>query len=244
MVSPSNPRRKLARAATAAALIALPIAGCAAGAATLPQPTTTVQQAGPEPPASTRISTPATTSIDRLTAVAKRRYATEVGGGQARATLRRVARDPALQAALRAGDVTRMRAAIRSRFDRVWYHWHVSRLRIVRGTRMLVDVGVPFVVAPSQTTLRDSRGHGLGTLQVSIQDEIGFVRYMHRNYPVEVVVRGIGAAHVRTSLPAALDARLPDSGTATVAGRRYKVRSFTATALGGEPVRAWILQAA
>jgi hypothetical protein len=71
---------------------------------------------------------------------------------------------------------------------------------------------------------------------------IGFVRYMHRNYPVDVVVRGRGTDHVRTSLPAALDVRLPDAGTATVAGTRYQVRSFPQTALGGEPVKAWILQ--
>jgi hypothetical protein len=114
-------------------------------------------------------------------------------------------------------------------------------MRIFRGSRMILDVGVPFVVAPSQMTLRDSGGRSLGTLQTSIQDEIGFVRYMHRNYPVDVVVRGRGAAHVRTSLPAALNARLPDSGTATVSGTRYQVRSFTQTALGGEPVKVWIL---
>jgi hypothetical protein len=230
-------RAPLARAASICALIALPLAGCAAAAAVLPQPTP--GQASAALPA-----TRANTSIDHLTALAKRRYAIEVGGGQARATLRRVARDPALLAALRSGDMTKVRTYVRSEFDRVWYHWHVSRLRILRGTNMVVDVGVPFVVAPSQMTLRDSRGGSLGTLQVSIQDEIGFVRYMHRNYPVDVVLRGSGAAHVRTSLPAALNARLPDSGTATVAGKRYRVGSFTATALGGEPVKAWILQAA
>jgi hypothetical protein len=138
--------------------------------------------------------------------------------------------------------VQRTRAYVRSRFSRVWYHWHVSRLRIVRATSTLVDVGVPFVVAPAETVLRDSHGRALGTLQISIQDVIGFVRYMHRNHPVDVVVRGRGAAHVRTSLPAALGVRLPDSGTATVGGHRYQVGSFSATALGGEPVRAWILQ--
>jgi hypothetical protein len=180
--------------------------------------------------------------IDDLTAVAKRRYATEVHGGQAQATLRRVAHDPALLAALRTSDPTRLRADVSNRFNRVWYHWHVSRVRILRGTNTLVDVGVPFVVAPSQMTVRGSDGASLGTLQVSIQDVIGFVRYMHRNYPVDVVVRGRGAAHVRTSLPAARNARLPDSGAATVAGKRYQVRSFTQTALGGEPVKVWVLQ--
>jgi hypothetical protein len=115
-------------------------------------------------------------------------------------------------------------------------------MRILQGSQVVDETGVPFVVAPAQVTLRGTGGRRLGTLQVSIQDEIGFVRYMHRNYPVDVVVRGRGAAHLRTSLPAALSARLPDLGTATVAGKRYEVRSFTQTALGGEPVRVWILQ--
>jgi hypothetical protein len=183
-----------------------------------------------------------TTSIDRLAAVAKHRYSKEVRGTEVHAALRRVASDPLLLGALQSGDMARLRSYVRGTFDRVWYHWHVSRLRIGRGSRMMIDVGVPFVVAPSQLALRDVRGGSLGTLQVSIQDVIGFVRFMHRNYPVDVVVRGRGPAHVRTSLPAARNAHLPDSGTAIVAGNRYQVRSFRETALGGEPVKAWILQ--
>jgi hypothetical protein len=237
MISFTNLRKvRLARAALVGGLVALPIAGCAASAATLPQPGSALAQASAHPPGT------GPRPIDHLTAVAKRRYAVEVRGGQAQGTLHRVARDPVLRSALASGNRTKLRTYVRGEFNSVWYHWHVSRLRIVRGTSIVVDVGVPFVVAPSQMTLRDSHGASLGTLQVSIQDVIGFVRYMHRNYPVDVVVRGQGAAHVRTSLPAALSVRLPDSGTATVSGTRYQVRSFTETALGGEPVKVWILQ--
>lgn len=237
-------------------LVVLSVAGYFVTAATRPPTipaaptititTTTAPTTPTKPPAaavqaSFAAPTPATAAIDRLTAVAQRCYAAEVHGGQAHATMRRVARDPALLSALRSGDMTRVRAYIRNEFNRVWYHWHVSRMRIYRGTNRVIDIGVPFVVAPSQMTLRDHGGRSLGTLQVSIQDVIGFGRFMHRNYPVDVVVRGRGAAHVRTSLPAALDVRLPDSGTATVAGTRYRVRSFRQTALGGEPVKVWIL---
>jgi hypothetical protein len=225
---------RLRRAILAIGLIALPLVGCAASNASLPDGSAAALRARP--------AAMVTRPIDRLTAGAKRRYAEEVSGGQAHATLRRVARDRALLGALRSGDLTRLRSYVHGRFDRMWYHWHVSRLRIVRGSRILTDVGVPFVVAPSQMALRDAHGRSLATLQVSIQDVIGFVRYMHRNYPVDVVVRGRGAAHVRTSLPAALNARLPDAGTTTVAGTRYQVRSFRQTALGNEPVRVWILQ--
>jgi hypothetical protein len=96
-------------------------------------------------------------------------------------------------------------------------------------------------MAPSQMTLRGTGGHALGTLQVSIQDEIGFVRFMHRNYPVDIVVRGQGPAHVRSSLPAAAQANLPSRGPVTISGRRYVVRSLHEVALAGEPVTAWVL---
>jgi hypothetical protein len=227
---------RLRRAPIAAAIIALPLLGCAASAATLPAP-----RKAPAP-TQARPAAVGNTSIDHLTTVAKARYVQEVQGGVAHATLRRVARDPALLAALRSGSRTRLRSYVQSQYMPVWYHWHVSRLRIMRGSQVLVDAGVPFCVAPSQTTLRDARGRPLATLQVSIQDEIGFVRFMHRNYPVDVVVRGKGAAHVRTSLAAAANAHLPDSGTATVAGVRYQVRSFRQMALANEPVKVWILK--
>jgi len=81
--------------------------------------------------------------------------------------------------------------------------------------------------------------HG-GTLQPSIQDVIGYVKYMHRN--VHVVVRGRGAAHVRTSLPAAARVALQSSGTVTVGGHRYRVGSFSERGLAGETLRIWILK--
>ena len=103
----------LARAAVICGLVALPIAGCAATAATLPRSNAAATQAGPNPPG----TAPAT--IDRLTAVARQRYATEVRGGQAQATLHRVARDAGLRRPLASGDPTKVRAYVRSEFNRV-----------------------------------------------------------------------------------------------------------------------------
>jgi hypothetical protein len=194
----------------------------------------------PGVPARTAASTPPA-PVDRLAAVARRRYAVEAHGGVAFGTAHRVARDPALLRTLQSGNVAATQAYVRRRLPAVWYHWHVSRMRIRKGSSVVVETGVPFVVAPSKVTLRASNGRSLGTLEVSIQDEIGFVRYMHRNYPVDVVVRGQGPGHVKTSLPAAANATLPSQGPATIAGRRYLVRSFRETAWNGEPVTIWIL---
>jgi hypothetical protein len=82
----------------------------------------------------------------------------------------------------------------------------------------------------------------LGTLQLSIEDVIGYVKYMHRNVHVDVVFRGRGAAHVRTSLPAAARVALQSSGTVTVDGHRYRVRSFSERGLAGETLMIWILK--
>jgi hypothetical protein len=239
--------RHTGRVAGALSLAAL-AAGCAVSAASTPG--TPAQNAGATPAATAPPSAQraaattapgSVTPIDRLTAIARRRYAVEVNGAVAIATTRRVGRDPRLLQALQSGNVAATQAYVRRQFPAIWYHWHVSRMRIRKGSALVVETGVPFVVAPSQVTLRGSGGRPWGTLEVSVQDVIGFVRFMHRNYPVDVVVRGRGAAHVRSSLPAATNAKLPSRGPVTIAGRRYDVRSFQQTAWGSEPVTVRIL---
>lgn len=195
--------------------------------------------AAPAVPAHRRAATYAGSAptIDSLAATAQARYDEEVRGGPVHRQLSRVNSDPSLLRALE----TSNRAALRAAALRLQKQpGHVSRLRVLRGNRPLVDVGVPFCVAGSRSTLRAPDGTVLGTLEISIQDEIGFVRYMHRNYPVDVVVRGPGGL-TRSSLPAATQARLPRSGAVTLAGRRYQVRAFDRRALDDQPVTAWIL---
>jgi hypothetical protein len=183
----------------------------------------------------------ASANIDRLLVQARRRYGEEVHGSAVHLEVRRVAADPAVRRMLQAGDVTGLRSYVDNRFSAVWYHQHLSHLRIMRGSGVLVDVGVPFVVAPATQTLRGTHGRALATLEVSIQDVVGYVRYMHRNFPVDVVARGQGVGHVKTSLPAAANVNLPARGTVTIAGRRYVVRSFHTRAMAAEPLTIWIL---
>jgi hypothetical protein len=177
--------------------------------------------------------------IDERTAIAEQTYDREVSGGVVSGRLHEIAADAGVRAAVRARSVSRLRAAVERKFMPVWFHQHVSRLQILQGTRVVVDAGVPFVVDGPHTSL----GNGF-TLRISIQDEIGFVRLISRHHPVQVVVRGRGSAHVRSSLAAAAHARLPSSGSVMLAGAHYFVRSFSRTALGAEPVKIWILQRA
>jgi hypothetical protein len=89
-------------------------------------------------------------------------------------------------------------------------------------------------------TLRGANGRNLGTLYVSMQDEIGFVRLMHRDLPVQVVIRG-RSGQLRTSMHSAAFVKLPATGGVQLGGHRYLVRSFQERAWGGEPVTIWIL---
>lgn len=177
-------------------------------------------------------------SVASLTSIAQSRYDIEAQGAAAQTQLRRVARDPVLLAALQAGNTPRVLAeATRLQGQLVQ---HISRLRISVAGHKIVDVGVPFCVAGPHTTLLAPDGSMLGTLEISIQDEIGFMRYMHHNYPVDIFLRG-ASGQTRTSLPAAAHVTLPATGKVTIAGRRYNVRSFSRMALDQEPVTVWVL---
>jgi hypothetical protein len=70
---------------------------------------------------------------------------------------------------------------------------------------------------------------------------IGYIKYMHRHHPVQIVVRGSHAGHALSSLPAALHAALPASGATTIGAHRYQVRSFTRPTFGGETLRIYVL---
>jgi hypothetical protein len=233
-----------------ASVVAVVLAGCGSSMASpAPRPASATTTA-----TSTKTTTIGTTTvkrshaaaarprsaIDRLASVARQRYSEEVTGAAVHKQLRRVAADPVLLRALRSGNLTALRAEVR--LQDATPHAHISRLRVVRGSRVLADAGVVFPVAPAQKVLHDARGHATGTLQLCIQDVIGYVKYLRRNVHVDVVVRGHGAAHVRTSLPAAANMTLPRSGSAMVGGHRYQVRFFTEHGLAGETLRIWILK--
>jgi hypothetical protein len=218
-------KRKLLIPGAAAGALVAALLSTGGGAGAAPAQTTTAQAAA------TSLTTPY-----------EARYTSEASGPAAHATLSRLAHDPGLLAAVRSGDNSRIRSYVNSRFRPVWYHWHVSRMRITRGNTTVIETGVPFVVNGPTTTLRDAHGHAIAQLQISIQDVIGFVRLNERHGNVVTVVRGRGSADVRTSLPAALEVKLPSSGTVTVAGHRYEVGSFHETGWRGEPLQIWILK--
>ena len=80
--------------------------------------------------------------------MARRIYHQEADGAVGHAAVKRIARDPALLAAMRSGNPAALRAAaLRQLFNP---GKHVVRLSVMRGGRTLTDVGGRFVVAPAQ----------------------------------------------------------------------------------------------
>jgi hypothetical protein len=74
-----------------------------------------------------------------------------------------------------------------------------------------------------------------------MQDEIGIVRLVHRHHPdVQVVIRG--HSQLRASMRAAALVRLPSSGSVSIGGQRWLVRSFKERSWEDGPVTVWILR--
>jgi hypothetical protein len=210
---PAVPRVALTVLAVAA--VALP--GCAA-----------VQAADQDPPATAAAGVRA----DTLVGVARRIYRQEADGAVGHAAVKRIARDHALRAALRAGSRAALRAAaLRQLFNP---GKHVVRLSVMRDGRTLTDVGGRFVVSPAQLTVQGD------VIEASMQDVIGFVKLVHRLTGAQVVVRG-APGHVESSLPGATGAVLPASGKAAIAGQSYVVRSFREVGFGGESLQVSVL---
>jgi hypothetical protein len=225
----------------AAVITVLAFAGCgAAGAssgASHPSAaaTTTSSAASPKPSAPVA-------GIDRLLAVSKQQYAAQVSGTHSIQTLHRLGHDPTLLRLLAARNLDPARAYIARQYKYVWYHWHVSRMRITQGSSLVSELGVPWVLPASNMTLRGPGGRSVGTLDVSMQDEIGFVRLMHRKYPkLQVVIRSERMHQLRTSMYSAAFVKLPATGTVAIRGTRYQVRSFQEKDWGGEPVTISLL---
>jgi hypothetical protein len=177
--------------------------------------------------------------VNQAVNAAKARYLTEAQGAVMHADLGQLAHDRTLLSALSGGHL----GAALAEANRQLVN-HVVRIRVQRGSRFVLDANpTSFDVAGSGTELRAANGRSLGRLQITIQDVIGFIKLVHRLNAADVVVRAAGG-QVRTSLPAAANASLPQSGCSQIGPRRYAVRSFSESGFTGEALSIWVLTAA
>ncbi len=117
--------------------------------------------------------------------VAQRIYADELSGRETVTDEAHVRLSQALLNALSSGNAAAIHAAVAA----IVYtpHWHIVRLRVMQGNRVLADVGGPYVIAPVTGTL-EQHGHTLGRYVMSVQDDTGYVKLVSRfmDVPVEL----------------------------------------------------------
>ena len=97
-----------------------------------------------------------------------------------------------------------------------------------------------FVVLSGRPTLRTPGGRSIGSLQITVQDIIGFIKLERKLDHAGIVVVGSGG-RMRTSLPAAAGVALPRAGCVEIAARRFVVSSFRRLSYTGEPLTIWVL---
>ena len=173
-------------------------------------------------------------SADTYASVARRIYGEEVYGAPNGAAYDVISRSPGLVAGLARRDFALARYAMHHQPVR-----HAVAVRVTRGGRTLIDVGLRFVVGGRVRDLRSPAGVSLGRIEVSIQDVVGFMKLINRLTGCQVVVAGsVGLA---STLPAATTVALPRAGPVAVGTHHYIVSSFRERGFAGEPLLISIL---
>jgi hypothetical protein len=172
------------------------------------------------------------TLVNTVSRIARRIYEGEAGR-RTLASIKRVQQSTALQDAVAKRDPVATRAAIA-----VVQQHHIVRLRVSAGTRLLSDVGGPFVLAPVEAPLSRG-GRTVGSFVLSIQDDEGYKRLAQRLVGLDVVMY-MGSRLVKSTLGGS-PGTIPTSGTFTRAGKRYALYTFTAKAFPSGPLRITVL---
>jgi len=178
---------------------------------------------------------PAQTRVETLGHVGERIYQEELHSPTTIATLHHVEGSSAFRSAVAAHDAAATRAAIVGFFEQ---HIHVVRVRVTVGSRLLVDEGGPYVLAPVHGTVRNG-GHIVGHFEMAIQDDAGYLRLAHLFTGAEVLMR-TGAHQVMGTLSPG-PASVPARGPVSYRGRSYQAYSFTGEAFPSGPLRLSLL---
>jgi hypothetical protein len=175
------------------------------------------------------------TLVNTLAAEASLIYAGE-SGRRTLPQVRRVQSDQALLGAVTRHDPAATRQAVQALLNQ-----HIVRLRVLAGGRPLADVGGPYVLAPVRGTLLLG-GRRIGSFVLSIQDDEGYLRLTRRLLGLRVLMY-MNPSHptlVKNSLGPAPGA-VPDSGSYTYRGGRFRVITIHARAFPSGPLRISVL---
>jgi hypothetical protein len=183
--------------------------------------------------------TPAQTNANAIGEVAQRIYRGESAGRKVRVILREMERSSRFLRAVASRDPVATRGAIVGFFRS---HAHIVRVRVTVGSRLLVDVGGPYVLAPIRGKLSRA-GTVIGRFVTSIQDDAGYLKLVHLFTGAQVLIRSGGRQLMATLPPDSAELRLPDRGTVTYHGAGYQVYSFAVQAFPSGPLRISLLLA-
>ncbi len=150
-------------------------------------------------------------------------------------TVKHIEASKAFQQAVSAHDPVATRNAIVGFFKE---HIHVVRVRVSTGAGLLVDVGGPYVLAPVKGTVRSNK-KTVGTFEMGIQDDAGYLKLAHLFTGAEVLMRKGSHQIMGTITPG--PATVPDRGTISYGGRTYEAYSFTGTAFPEGQLRISLL---
>jgi hypothetical protein len=177
----------------------------------------------------------AQTRVETLGHVGERIYQEELHSPDVTATLHHMESSTVFQHAVATGDATATRAAIIEFFGQ---HIHVVRVRVTIGSKLLIDEGGPFVLAPVHGTLR-SGGRVVGHFTMAIQDDAGYLKLARLFTGAEVLMR-TGSKQVMGTLDPG-PASVPDHGEVAYRGHNYQAYSFTGEAFPEGPLRISLL---
>jgi hypothetical protein len=178
---------------------------------------------------------PAQTGVETLGHVGERIYQEELHSPDVTATLHHMESSTIFQHAVATGDPTATRAAIIGFFGQ---HIHVVRVRVTIGSKLLIDEGGPFVLAPVHGTLR-SGGRVVGHFAMAIQDDAGYLKLARLFTGAEVLMR-TGSKQVMGTLSPG-PSTVPDRGEVVYRGRTYQAYSFSGVAFPEGPLRISLL---
>ena len=158
--------------------------------------------------------------------VATRIYAGEVSSSEVVSDKREVEESAPLLSAVESGEPAAIEAAVKSL---VYSGTHIVRLRVTKGSTLLADVGGPYILAPVTGVLQ-SHGRVIARYELSVQDDLGYVKLETRFIGAPLVLR-VGARNVPVQgLVTPGPTNIPEHGPVHYRHIAYQAFSFTADA--------------
>jgi hypothetical protein len=207
-------------------------------ATTFPSGQAVIGLSVPHLPATVCGPTAADTRAATVGLVARRLLDAEQHGAGAHRAIRHAEKNPAFRAAVAAGDPAAVRAAIVGLFNDK--HFHIVRARAWNGSRLINDVGGPHVLSPATGAITDPGGAVVGRFMLSIQDDTGYIKLLHRFTGADVTLSTaagvVPGSNVVSGPPFAAGLR-----AVRFHGRDWRAFGLLATAFPSGPLRVSLL---